>query len=437
MNGFAIDAYEPRPSAASKWGRRVGEILLCLVIVGSFYQKSKAGESQPVPYDLALVGCMGLFFLLGLRLPRGVVWPALCWGMVLIGYILGGISAPYMDLVQDSITVSAYLVCAFIFFSSYVYEAPATRLPMLFNAWSAGAVIVAVIGTAAYFGAIPGADGYLLSGRAAGTFNDPNVFGPFLIPPTIYLALRLSKARNAWALTIIPFVVILLLGILLSFSRGAWGSLVLSGAVFLVLTLATSRSQKQSMRLIVFAVLMSMLIVGVIAAALATPKVQALFEERATLVQNYDVGEEGRFESQKRAIVKTLENPLGLGPNQWAKLNRLDTHNVYVHVLVAGGFLSGLSFLAFLGLTFQRGWRASFLTGDGQEYLIVAYACIVGHMAEAFIIDIDNWRHLYLLFGMVWGVILARDAQGATASRRPQASSRGGPRGVQAAGFSG
>jgi hypothetical protein len=128
---------------------------------------------------------MGLFFLLGLRLPRGVVWPALCWGMVLIGYILGGISAPYMDLVQDSITVSAYLVCAFIFFSSYVYEAPATRLPMLFNAWSAGAVIVAVIGTAAYFGAIPGADGYLLSGRAAGTFNDPNVFGPFLIPPTI------------------------------------------------------------------------------------------------------------------------------------------------------------------------------------------------------------------------------------------------------------
>lgn len=437
MNGFAIDVYEPRPSTASIWGKRAGEVLLCLVIVGSFYQKSKAGESQPVPYDLALVGCMGFFFLLGLKLPCGIVWPALCWGLVLIGYILGGMSAPYMDLVQDSITVSAYLVCAFIFFCSYVYEAPAARLPMLFNAWSAAAIIVATIGSAAYFGAIPGADDYLLSGRAAGTFNDPNVFGPFLIPPTIYLALRLSKAKSAQALLIVPFVVILLLGILLSFSRGAWGSLLLSGAVFLGLTLATSRSQKQSMRLIAFAVLMSLLIVGVVAAALSTPKVQTLFEERATLVQNYDVGEEGRFESQKRAIVKTLENPLGLGPNQWAKLNMLDTHNVYVHVLVAGGFLSGLSFLAFLAVTFRRGWRAAFMAGEGQEYLIVAYACIVGHMVEAFIIDVDNWRHLYLLFGMVWGVILARDTQGAMASRPPRASPREDARGMQTAGFSG
>ncbi len=437
MNGFAIDPFERSSPAATVWARRAGEILLFLVIVGSFYQKSKAGESQPVPYDLALVGCMGLFFLLGLKLPRGIVWPALCWALVLIGYILGGFSAPFMDLVQDSITVSAYLVCAFIFFSSYVYEAPGTRLPLLFNAWSVGAIIVAVIGIAAYFGTIPGADDYLLVGRAMGTFNDPNVFGPFLIPPTIYLGLRLSTARNISALLLAPFVVLLLLGILLSFSRGAWGSLLLSSIIFLGLTLTTSRSRKQSMRLIAFAAVMALLIVGVLVVALSTPKVHALFEERATLVQDYDVGEQGRFESQKNAIVKTLENPLGLGPNQWAKFNRLDTHNVYVHVLVAGGFLSGLSFLAFLGLTFRRGWRAVFIPGEGQDYLIVAYACIIGHMAEAFIIDVDNWRHLYLLFGMVWGVVLSRGAHGTATVQRPEAAKRRRSRPAEAAGFSG
>ncbi|MEN6543143.1 O-antigen ligase family protein [Parvibaculum sp.] len=414
MNGFAIDTHMPIASAASRWGRRIGEIALFLVIVGSFYQKSKAGESQPVPYDLLLIGCMALFFLLGLKLPRGMAWPALLWGLVLIGYILGGVSAPYMDLVQDALTVSGYQVCAFIFFSSFVYEDPGRRLPLLLNAWAIGGVIVSVIAIAAYFDVMPNADDYLAMGRATGTFNDPNVFGPFLIPPTIYLAQRLSMARSMRALLLAPGVGVLLLGVFLSFSRGAWGSLVLSSAVFLGLTLATSKSARQSMRLIVSAAVMGVLVVGMLAAALSTPQVQALFKERAMLVQDYDVGEQGRFESQKRAFVKTLENPLGLGPNQWAKLNRLDTHNVYLHVLVAGGFLSGLSFIGFVLLTLRRGWRTSFVAGPGQEYLIVAYACVVGHMAEAFIIDIENWRHIYLLFGMIWGVILARKAGGGT-----------------------
>jgi O-antigen ligase len=338
-----------------------------------------------------------------------------------------------MELVQDSITVSAYLVCAFIFFASYVYEAPETRLPLLFNAYTIAALIAAAIGIAGYFGVLPGSSDFTNYGRATGTFNDPNVFGPFLIAPTLYLGLRLSKARGPQTFLLLPLFAILVLGLLLSFSRGAWGSFLLSSVIFIWLTLATSRSAAQSMRLIAFAGFMGLMVVGVLAAALSTPRVQTLFDERATLVQNYDVGEQGRFESQKRAIVKTLENPLGLGPNQWAKYNKLDTHNVYVHVLVAGGFLSGLSFLAFIGLTIMRGRRAALMPGEGQEYLIVAYACIVGHLAEAAIIDIDNWRHLYLLFGMIWGVILSRETRPARSGvrRRPV------PRGLdEAAGFS-
>ena len=410
MNGFPLEPGFEHRSSARVWGRRAGEVLLFLVLVAGFYQKSKAGQSQPVPYDLALTGCMGLFFLLGLKLPRDIVWPALCWGLVLIGYMIGGMSAPYMEVVQDSITVSAYLVCAFIFFASYVYEAPGKRLPLLFNAYTIAAILAAIFGIAGYFGYLPGAE-FTNFGRATGTFNDPNVFGPFLIAPALYLGLRLSKARGPQALLLLPALGVLLLGLLLSFSRGAWGSFLLSSFIFVWLTLVTSRSTAQSMRLIAFSALMALMVVGVMAAALSTPKVQALFDERATLVQNYDVGEQGRFESQKRAIVKTLENPLGLGPNQWAKYNKLDTHNVYVHILVAGGFLSGLSFLAFLGLTLVRGRRAALIHGDGQEYLIIAFATVIGHLAEAAIIDIDNWRHLYLLFGMIWGVILSREAK--------------------------
>jgi O-antigen ligase len=427
MDGWFPDEQTGRTAAKqtpSGWTARLGDLLIFLVIFSSFYQKSTPGESQPVLFDLVLILCMGFFFTLGLKFPRGLVWPVAMWGMVLAGYGIGGMTAMHVDKVTDFMQVAAYLVCAFIFFASYVFEAPERRLRMIFNAYAVGAVIAASTGIAGYLGILPG-DSYTLFGRATGTFNDPNVYGPYLIAPTLYLGLRLSKARSARALLVVPLIGVLVLGLLLSFSRGAWGAFLLSGAVFLGLTLATSRSSAQSFRLIAFSAFMGLLVIGIVGAALSTPKVQQLFEQRASLTQDYDVGEEGRFDSQRRALTMALERPLGIGPEQWAIINKLDTHNVYLNILVGGGFLSGIGFLIFLGMTFVSGKRAIFANGPGQEYLIVAYACIVGHMAEAFIIDVDNWRHLFLLFGMTWGCILAAKAQASAPPRRaPRDSGR-------------
>ena len=37
----------------------------------------------------------------------------------------------------------------------------------------------------------------------------------------------------------------------------------------------------------------------------------------------------------------------------------------------------------------------------------VAYIVFLGHILMATVIDIDHWRHVYLLFGMLWGAIAA------------------------------
>lgn len=406
------------PRTTSLWIERLGDVLIFLVIFSSFYQKSTPGESQPVLFDLLLILCMGFFFMLGLKFPRGIVWPVSMWGLVLAGYGIGGMTAMYVDKVNSFIQVATYLVCAFIFFTSYVFEAPERRMRLLFNAYTAGAVVAAAAGIGGYFGILPNAQNYTGFGRASGTFNDPNVYGPYLIAPVLYLGLRLSKARSAKALLLVPLIGVLVLGLLLSFSRGAWGCFLLSGAVFMGLTLATSRSAAQSMRLIAFSAMMGLIVVAVVGVALSTPKVQQLFEQRAALTQDYDTGAQGRFDSQRHAFVMALKNPLGIGPEQWAIINKLDTHNVYLNILVGGGFLSGVAFLVFLGMTFMSGKRAILTNGPGQEYLIVAYACVVGHMAEAFIIDVDNWRHLFLLFGMSWGCILAAKARAGAPLRR-------------------
>lgn len=420
MDGWATETTTPRQleRTRSSWSDKLGNFLIFLVILSSFYQKSTPGESKPVLFDLVLIVCMGFFFALGLKFPRGLVWPVAMWGLVLAGYGIGGIGAEYGDKVTSFIEVATYLTCAFIFFSSYVFVDAEKRMRLIFNAYAVAGVIAALGGIVGYFGIGPASLNFTTFGRATGTFNDPNVYGPYLIAPALYLGLRLSKAKDARALFLLPPIGILVLGLLLSFSRGAWGSFLLSGGVFVVLTLATSKSAAQSARLIAFAAFMGLMVIGVVGFALSSPKVQQLFEQRAALVQDYDVGNQGRFDSQRRAFTMAVKNPLGIGPEQWAMINKLDTHNVYLNVFVAGGFMSIIGFLSFLGMTFVSGKRAIFYNGPGQEYLIVVYACIVGHMTEAFIIDVDNWRHLFLLFGLAWGAILAAQVEAVAPPRR-------------------
>ncbi len=214
---------------------------------------------------------------------------------------------------------------------------------------------------------------------------------------------------------------LLVLALLLSFSRGAWGNLLFSGALFFVLTLATSTSARQTMRLIGFGILVALVGIGVIGVALSNPKVSSLFEERASLTQSYDIDpEHGRFEGQARAFRAVLERPLGLGPSQWAVISNLDTHNVYLHVLVAGGFLSGIAFIAFLLMTLvarmarDRAGRAGDRTADRRLCGLRRPSRRGRHHRHH-----DNWRRFYLLTGLSLG-----------ASSRDRGAGRAAPRAI-------
>ncbi|PKQ04184.1 MAG: hypothetical protein CVT72_12995 [Alphaproteobacteria bacterium HGW-Alphaproteobacteria-11] len=424
VEGWQIET-APRRTGAS--GRRsmlgLGECLVVLVLLTSFYVRSEQGADDPTPYDLLMVLTVGILFLFGLKFPRGLGWPAALWGLVVIGYGIGAMDALYLEKVRPALIVTIYLVGSFLFFASFVYADAARRLGLMFWAYTVAACFVAALGVGGYFHLFPGSESFLVFGRATGTFNDPNVFAPFLVAPILFLAMKLSTARRLRSLWMLAPLGLLVMAMLLSFSRGGWGNLFLSAVVFLVLTLATSRSSQQTFRLMVFAALMGFALTILIGVALSNPRVSELFTERASLTQDYDVDpERGRFESQARAFSMVLQNPWGIGQAQWAIINDLDTHNVYLHVLVAGGFLSGLAFLGFIGVTLVRGGRAASVPGPQQGMLIVAYAALVGHFAEGLIIDIDSWRHLYLLLGMLWGAMLAVEARkpgGETAEPAP------------------
>ena len=54
-----------------------------------------------------------------------------------------------------------------------------------------------MLGIVGYFPPFPGAEIFTKYDRAAGAFQDPNVFGPFLTLPGIYLLYRLLTGSAA------------------------------------------------------------------------------------------------------------------------------------------------------------------------------------------------------------------------------------------------
>ncbi|MEX2249446.1 MAG: hypothetical protein WD671_07410, partial [Parvibaculum sp.] len=188
VEGWQIDA-APRyfDAPVRRLVPRLGEGLVVLVLLTSFYVRSEQGTDQPTPYDMLMVVTVGLFFLFGLKFPRGLGWPAAFWGLIVIGYGVGAMGALYLDKVQPAMTVTIYLVGTFLFFASFVYADAERRLGLLFWAYTAAACVAAGLGVGGYFQLLPGSEMFLVFGRATGTFNDPNVFGPFLVAPVLFL----------------------------------------------------------------------------------------------------------------------------------------------------------------------------------------------------------------------------------------------------------
>src|SRR5690606_1800201 len=134
-----------------------------------------------------------------------------------------------------------------------------------------------------------------------------------------------------------------------------------------------------------------------LAGLLAVPEVRDLFETR-TSAQSYDEGETGRFGRQAYAFELALEHPLGLGPLEFRNTRvKEEPHNAYVNVFLSYGWGGGFVVILLAATTLWRG--ASFVVRPSpNRLLLIPLVATFGVLCiEAAIIDLDHWRHFYLL----------------------------------------
>ncbi len=351
-----------------------------------------------------------LLFLIGLRIPSGFLIPLFFLTIFLIGNI---ISAVFVLEPKDSIVygaVTAYLILSLLLYVCLMYYDYQNLMKYFWSGYLVAPIIATTTGILGFFHLVPFYEIFLENGRASGTFKDPNVYGPFLIPAILYLINKMGDYKGFQKILIIVLALFFVFGVFISFSRGAIATLIFSAILMLIIKLKLLNSYYTFVKYIFVGSLAFISLVIVLSiSVMNTDKLSYMFDLRAKVLHDYDVDDGGRFSKQELAVQLALEHPLGIGPGMAGEVMDMVPHNVYLLVLVENGFIGFIGWVGFFLYTLFYSYR--FLRR--QKYIpmdfLPIYATLIGLVLSSFIIDSIHWRSLYVLFGILWGIMLAAE----------------------------
>ena len=379
---------------------------LAAALLASFIFFACFAFSETSPYDMVAVPTILLWACLGLRLHRAVVPLA---GLLLL-YLAAIVAAliPYLDeAVPRTWTIQlAYLVGTCLFFAMLFSDETAARMELALKAYTVSCVFSAALGIVGYLDLLGIEDLFYKYGRASGTFQDPNVFGSFLTLGALYLMHGLLTGRLRLPVLSLAGLLVILAGIFLSFSRGSWGGSAVAVAVMVASVYAGAPALRR--RIVGLTLLTAILGVVAILALLSVDHVAQMFEVRASMTQSYDEGETGRFGNQIRGLTLLLGLPMGMGPMHWRLTFGLEPHNSYLGSFANGGWLGGAAFLGLVLTTAFVGFRLMRADSPCRAHAQIVWPALLMFFLQALQIDIEKWRHVYMMLGMVWALEAAR-----------------------------
>lgn len=396
------------PDAARDRGHAYMHALASKTFVGSVWLWVFSGGIilfEPSPYELLflLVLCLAAAARMNIYFSTS---PLLLLCMPFSGFaLIAAFQVRYTSLTDALVfvAVTVFLLFTSFFAANFIAEAPRQRMAIVRQAYVTIAVISAVIGLLAYLRVLPSAEMFLLYDRAKAMFEDPNVYGPFLVLPAM-LVLRDLLMQHRHRLINGAIALLLMIGVFVSFSRAAWGHFALSSVLVFALCFWLEAQATNKVRMLIIALVGGLIVVVSFAGLLSVPAIGSFFEQRASATQDYDTGETGRFGRQGYAFELALSHPWGLGPKEFPHLRiQEQPHNTYVTVIQAYGWGGGLCYYLLVVLTLWRG-IGGLRDPTRRDLLIPVIAVYIPLVIQSGIIDTDHWRHYFLVVGLIWGI---------------------------------
>jgi hypothetical protein len=362
---------------------------------------------EPAPFDLGILLLGGVaLFAGGLAFSRAHRLLFLLLGAFLTVNILCLQFAADRQVAQSYLATTAYLAVSAVCFAGILSRFGTAGWSVLMSGYAVSGVVSSVFSVLAYCGMLGFRGQLLLFGRPKGWFKDPNVFGPYLVLIVVYAMARLERPRTRLAAAGLWVVALLAaaLGVCLAFSRACWINCAVSVAVYFGLRIVHGWRfggiNRRFLRVLVFT---SVALAVTAAALLANPSIQHMLEIRLGQggLQDYDAV---RFYTHDRAWETAGRKPLGLGPGQSEVIFAYSTHSMYLRVLAENGVPG---FVLFFGAVFWgigRSLRAALGSGQAETAVLAAFvaACMAGILVNGAVIDVNHWRHFWLLLAMAW-----------------------------------
>ncbi|WP_338777103.1 O-antigen ligase family protein [Metabacillus sp. FJAT-52054] len=366
-----------------------------LIITGVIMCFSSFVLLEPSPFDLMVIAFIGYACLSGnLTFSDELVLPLFFLLLFLLINILSSFGSEDFSRGLFYGLITVYLAFSWLGLVGLIGRFGADLYKYVFTGYTIAAVLSAMAGIASYFGFLPLEDSVLSFGRVKGFFKDPNVFGPFLIPPILFCLSRLFENKNSYKRTNLITLLILVGGVFLSFSRAAWGHMLISAFIFYLIMPGQSSSKKIKSILQILLVALPFAIV-----LFLFTDANSMLESRTSL-QGYD---SDRFETQNEAFNVGFSKILGIGPGQSEGYFNYSTHSLYARIISENGAIGLLAFLLFYLLSIAAASIKIKSAGyQSGVYLSIVSAALIGLLFNSFFIDTLHWRHLWLLLALSW-----------------------------------
>ncbi|WP_144512348.1 O-antigen ligase family protein [Bacillus sp. FJAT-22090] len=372
----------------SKW---LSSFLFLTMAVSSFVY------FEPSPYDLFIIIILFVGFLMStFSFHKEMILP-LC--ILCVFLICNLLSLFFIEELGSSIFftgITFYLALTWIGIIGMGEHIKRTTFQLIMHGYLLSAFLAAIIGILAYFHLLPYNDFFLMYGRAKAFFKDPNVFGPFLVMPSLFSLCMAEQKDMTTRKKLLYYSAFLILaaGIIISFSRAAWGNFAISLLIYLVLF--KINHVKRRIYTIIFILLVC---VPGIFYFIQTPVVENLLVSRLSY-QGYD---DDRFGTQIAAFESGLSNPFGIGSGQSELAFQYSPHSLYARLFTENGVIGLLSFFLFFVVSILKAF--SHFRNDeaynGTIYVVI-FASLIGLAFNSFFVDTLHWRHLWLLLALAW-----------------------------------
>jgi len=393
------------PAARGLTARSLGLALTWLTLASS-----SVVFAEPAPYDALMLGLIFLLPLLGLvAVSRGLVLFCTAWLVVgATGLIAAGRSG-MLDVSTKHSAITIFLSISAVLVAAFVRRNPEQHTRIIVSGLLFASILAVLTGAVGYFDLVPGTNELFTKyGRTRGTFKDPNVFGPFIVPALLYCVHSMATARARRAIMMALLAGLFCLGLLVSFSRGAWLNAGVALLVYTYMVFVVSRSNLFRLKLLILIFFGACAVMLSVAAIMQIESIGDLVRERASITLAYDTGPEGRFAGQLLALKTIASHPMGIGAQEFGRvLHGEDVHNVYLSMFLNAGWIGGFLYFTAVMVTLIAGFRYALIANSTQGILIVMLAAFSGLAAEGMIVDTDHWRHFYVIMGLVWGLMLA------------------------------